>query len=171
MLRRPAALMRRAPPARPTCTHPRGRPPNSAQLDQTRSDEWTASRPQDQHGELRPVCPECLPEAVEDLLFAGQYEAGSAVGYAGRADLVRDGGPLQPELDQRGVDLVDPRPQLRYMAVPGPLGLCLRRLRRLRRGVGGRVVQDGAAHVVLLGVVFFHGSASMEPGARKCPGL
>src|ERR1700704_1923986 len=99
MLRRPPALIRRAPPARPAST-------NSAQLDQldqTRSDEWTASRPQDQHGELRPVCAECLPEAVEDLLFAGQDEAGSAVGYAGRADLMRDGGPLPPELDQRGV--------------------------------------------------------------------
>src|SRR5205807_475476 len=61
--------------------------------------EPAAPGPQDEQCQLGTVGAQRLPETVQDLALAGEHQPGASAGYAGRADLLRDRGPLLPEPD------------------------------------------------------------------------
>src|SRR5690349_12396867 len=69
--------------------------------------EATTAGAQYQQGELGSVGAQGGAVPVHDLPLAGEHQAGTARGHPGRADLLRDRGPLLPEPDDRRVDLVD----------------------------------------------------------------
>src|SRR5262245_54774605 len=72
-----------------------------------RSDQLSPACPQDQQRELGPVGAEGVAEAVQDLLLAGEDQAGATGGDPRLADLAGDLGPLEPQRDQRRVDFID----------------------------------------------------------------
>src|SRR4051812_14072797 len=120
----------------------------------------SAAGAENQQGELDSVVAQRLAEALEDLALTGQDQPGTPGRHAGPADLLRDGGPLLPELDQGVVDVVDAGTQRADV-----------RGRRVRtcsgRGVGVRVRGDGGHVRPISGRGALWSPGTQKPRARE----